>query len=394
MTKRRHSWAVIILTGILTGTMGISCLIPALSVNISAHLLKGEPWHAGAVFIVTVLLGSFVMIIRQIAKAHKASEIAFLCLIAGLACLSFNLKNAANSVTISREAFADPRKAQNEMIKRLENEANILTDILRGQRPRSSAVIAAEISGKLLDPAAEGCTGTAWNGPVTKEVCPIVANLRAEKAAAERFEKDQDRWREIQDQLNGLKGGAVSGDPQVENIAKVLGVVMTISETSLKYVALGNDLHTAIVIELVAMLGLPICWFAFSLAIRREEVEPDAVPVAAPVEDAQPEPVTVEEAAPAPEPKPSKTGKTKTAIPECVDRFFSEMVVKKTGGRLGASGFYAEYVDWCRAEGIDPVSPQKFGRCATATFKKAEGATNAYIGIGIRQKTAKLKVVK
>jgi hypothetical protein len=123
--------------------------------------------------------------------------------------------------------------------------------------------------------------------------------------------------------------------------------------------------------------------------LRREEIEA-VEPVAAPAETVEPEP----EAVPAIEAKPSKTGKTKTVIPECVERFFSDSVAKRSGGRLGATDFYQAYAEQCRAEGGDPVSPQKFGRCATANFRKAQGATNVYLGISIRQKTAKLKVVR
>lgn len=415
-----------IIAGIIAGILALSCLVPSLSVNISAHLLRGEPWHSGAIYVVTVLMAAVVMIARPIALRYNEKQVAMVCLILAVVALTFNTKNAVVSSTISRAAFSDPRKAEIAMITSLEAEQNILANIIAKSPARSSDIIGGEIATFLLDPAAGDCGG-AWNGPVTKRVCPDVIRLRAEKSTALDYERKQARLAEVRDELNKLKARPSMADPNVENIGLLLSFVMTVNEGTHKWIGLGDDLHVALCVELLAMLGPSVCWFlfaAFALHGRQERRRtdtpglPDTIATAMIAEIGQPKamitamidppiteenqsredtaPAIIAEAAAADGPTEGQRGASRqrngrtVTIPTCVQAFFDSHVIKQASGKVGATELYEAYV----AASTAPVSQALFGRAATATFKKKMGREISYVGITVRGARPALRSVK
>lgn len=89
-----------------------------------------------------------------------------------------------------RQSVADAAKDARAERKRIELELTAIGVV------RPSAAIKAELDGLLLTPGADGCA--VINGKVTREVCPKVSDLRAEKARAERRES-------LERQLGGVQ---------------------------------------------------------------------------------------------------------------------------------------------------------------------------------------------
>lgn len=430
------NWTAKILAGMLTAFLALACLIPSLSVNITAHAAKGESWHAGAVYIVAVLVAAVCIIARRIARRSNDFDTARACLILAVILLSFNVKNAWNSSTISRAEFGDPRRAENVILTRLHGEEKRLQEILAKSSPRASTVIQADIDLKLQDPKADGCpVGGAWNGPVTKEVCPEVGRLRTEKAAAVAYEADKLALAEVRWKLSDpAKREKTVTDPTVQNVGMMLGLAMTVTDTTQKWIGIGDDLHVALVVESLAILGPDICLFLFLTIIaglRREPNQPRAEPeiltreeiVTAPeplvAKEIEAEILTIEEAIPDPvmiaPPEPVATVPTEEAprppqkqggrvamkkgrnvtIPTAVQKFFDVHVARAgNDDSIGATDFYEAYAGWAGENGEEVVSPNMFGRAASATYKKAEGRTNRYVGIKLKGMRPKLKAVK
>lgn len=395
-----------IIAGIIAGMGAFSCLIPAVSVNLAAHVSKGEAWHASAIFIVAVLVAAAAMIIRPIALRSNEKQVAFACLVLALACLSFNLKNAMTSVTISRAAYGDPRRAEMANIAAMKSEQNILANILakssQAEGAKSSQEWRAEIAAKEADPIftradrSNRCTNSTIQ--TSAVFCGERATFLAGLARAEDLERKQARLDAIGDQLRNVKQVSVMADPAVDNLVALAGFFISISDETTKYVGLGNDLHTAIFVELLAALGPSIFFFGFTaFAARRDDViERDIAPAMAspvacdaaaqceestlPVAVAEPEPVANPDVR-KPEKKPAPT----KPLPPCVASFFDTNVTERRGGSIGATDFYVAYVASCSG---DPVSQAKFGRAATATFKKSAGRTNVYVGISLKGRPA------
>ncbi|WP_171946466.1 helix-turn-helix domain-containing protein [Hyphomicrobium sp. CS1GBMeth3] len=104
---------------------------------------------------------------------------------AGLAAVAFSATaelslNATmrGDLVAQRSSNADEVASANARYLRVEYELTALAP------SRPAAEIQAELDGLLLRPGVDGCREI--NGPITKEVCPRVAELRAEAARAQR----------------------------------------------------------------------------------------------------------------------------------------------------------------------------------------------------------------
>lgn len=111
-----------------------------------------------------------------------------------------------------REAESTSARSVHSTFQRIESELAAIGIT------RPSSAIGSEIERLLLTPGADGCA--AINGRVTREVCPKVAELRAEQATAERRET-------LEGQLHGVQTIAPSkvSDPGSVALATYLAAL-------------------------------------------------------------------------------------------------------------------------------------------------------------------------
>jgi hypothetical protein len=117
--------------GLACGAGAIACLVPAISVNLTAHLIKGEPWHAGAIYFVSVVVASVSGLVLIEAIKQRAHFLTFIGAVILTLAISFNLINALGSSRISRASVSEPREALRASLERLEEEASTLLKSLK-----------------------------------------------------------------------------------------------------------------------------------------------------------------------------------------------------------------------------------------------------------------------
>lgn len=143
------------------------------------------------------------------------------CVALALVCIVYSFTAELGLAAGSRSDLAAARAAQAEAARtvtaeRQRAEAELAT--LPVARPAGQ--VQAELDGLLIRPGVNGCV--VIDGKVTREVCPRVAELRSEKAVAER-----------RDQLATVISRTASGPPQaVQQADPLAGAVATYAQAA------------------------------------------------------------------------------------------------------------------------------------------------------------------
>lgn len=103
----------------------------------------------------------------------------------GVVCVAYSLSAQLSLVSMSRSDLVAERSAQSDAgTKANDRYDRSKLELLTLPTTRPKSELDAKIAGLLQTPGADGCQ--AINGKVTREVCPQVAELKAEAARAER----------------------------------------------------------------------------------------------------------------------------------------------------------------------------------------------------------------
>jgi hypothetical protein len=186
----------------------------AFNVGASQHVALGIILAAGALG--GELLKPFAFVAALQALASWQPLRAATCLILGAVCVVYSLSSELALSASSRGDLAAQRGRNVEAAanaKQRHDDAKRELDRLLATKPRGQ--LEAEIAALLLDPMTNGCT--TIDGPVSKRVCPAVANLRAELARATERERLQAVMIETEGKREGVEAVA-SADPLADAV--------------------------------------------------------------------------------------------------------------------------------------------------------------------------------
>ncbi len=136
------------------------------------------------------------------------------CLLLAVVCVVYSFSAELSLAAGSRGDMAASRAAASETARTISSErqrAEAELSTLPLVRP--AAQLQAELDGLLVRPGVNGCV--AIDGRVTREVCPQVAELRSQKAVADR-----------RDHLDGVISRTASGPAQVVQAADPLAAAI------------------------------------------------------------------------------------------------------------------------------------------------------------------------
>ena len=249
---------------------------------------------------------------------------------------------------------------------------------------RAATVIESEINTQLRKPGTDGCpAGVAWNGPVTKEVCPKVDTLRRELARAKiRDQAEIDLAPALQTWRQATpSGGKLAQESQ--GIPQLLLALIGISVPS--WSALASLFMLGI--EGGAIL-LPILVERASRETRRPTAIGETSVDTPAKRSPQPEPEAGEtQTSPiSPEVSPTLSPRTQRDRDELA-AFLDDKSERATGERVQASKLYAVYFQWKTERGEPPMKVQPFGTLLGAhlglTKRKISGK-NWYLDVRLR----------
>jgi hypothetical protein len=249
---------------------------------------------------------------------------------------------------------------------------------------RAVTVIQNEIDTQLRKPGTDGCpAGVAWNGPVTKVVCPKVDTLRGELARAKIRDQAEidlvpalEEWRKATP-----SGGKVVQETQ--GIPQLLLALIGISVPS--WSALASLFMLGI--EGGAIL-LPILVERASRETRRPAVVGEALvdtPAKRPPQS-EPAPGETQVSPASPEVSPTLSPRAQRDRDELA-AFLDEKSERAAGERVQASKLYAVYFQWKTERGETPMKVQPFGALLGAQLgltKRKISGKNWYLDVRLR----------
>jgi hypothetical protein len=246
---------------------------------------------------------------------------------------------------------------------------------------RAATIIQNEIDRQLLEPGTDGCpAGVAWNGPVTKKVCPKVAKLREELARAKiRDQAEIDlvpalkEWREAK---------PVATRPEQERVG-IIQFLLALVGISTSWTAVMSTLWM-IAFEGGAII-IPIIVERASREGRKPEPEGEAFEPAL----AQKSPQAGPETSDTNPPQGLPEGLTDRARRDLADvtAFLRECCERTPGQRVQATPFYFVYCEWKQERSETAMSLAQFGIVLTRHLglsKVKSDGKNWYQGVRLR----------
>ena len=209
----------------------------------------------------------------------------------------------------------------------------------------------------------------------SRDLCQAIERLNAELATAQEAKALQGKFDDVALRLSKMNAANAlkSVDPQADALAKITGF-------SPDTVRMGLAVLIAVLIELGSGLGF---WLLMPAEAPQEgeAAKPDKRK-REPVKKAY---VAQFAATPPPEPE--------TCI---VEKWASEMVIRRRNGHVLASELRASFKSWCQANGLAPINPTTFGRRMTAlNFKRKKiGGAVRYESIAVRGVRPELTVIE
>lgn len=242
-----------------------------------------------------------------------------------------------------------------------------------------AAVNAAENDRLFSDQRTKGCTDATVPESIT--FCSDHAALKRELENAKAANELDGRLAELRDELRQTQ--AVSeADPQATMVAMLLGVKVT--HDIVQKMLTGRSVGFAVLLELIAGLGLFAVWSPLLKARRRNRTE--AAEAAAQDRDRQPSETastllsrtSPDAADPAPSREVAVAGGERPYGD--VTKFFREHTVPDLGAEHSATEMYERYCDVCEEEEREPVAITMFGRKAGEFVTKGTGRRVSYLG--------------
>lgn len=256
---------------LLAYASALSLLGVSIAMNLQAGIAKSEAlsgqitWGAASAASDVLKALSPIFIVWAIAQREVLRALAgtaLLIVTAGYAIIS-----AVSYTHGSREDLVGLRGSEAATHERAESSyraAQAALSELPSTRP--SAEVKASLSGLLADPNAGDCQ--IIDGPVTRRVCPQVAELRAELARADERARLQGELKEAKGRLDGLPAPKV-GDPATEAVTRALGQIGFVVDPA--NVALWLSFSGVVLIEVGSIFGLLLA-SGSAVPIRRENV--------------------------------------------------------------------------------------------------------------------------
>jgi hypothetical protein len=256
---------------------------------------------------------------------------------------------------------------------------------------RAVAVIEAEIGQLLLTPGTDGCPiGVAWNGPVTKKVCPDVAKLRTELARAETRDKAQ------ADLTPAIAAWSKATPPASSTHESAGPVAFALAALGLQ-VGGWSQLIASLIMAIVegGAIIVPMLIGAASRAGARV-VATGAVPTPQTAQVVQPTAPTTGATNPPASPAPLPLGVTDRTRRDILElrAFLLDQVEPAHGDRVQSASLYLIYTTWKKdasrrgfKPGEEPMTIVQFGKLLSKpiglTKQKIEGR-QYYLNIRLR----------
>jgi hypothetical protein len=276
------------------------------------------------------------------------------------AAIGFAASTRGETVTINQAAI-DSREAWKATIERVEKQLDQLGI------PRAAAIIQTEIDALLRTPGADDCE--IINGPVTRDVCPKVDQLRKERAVADRVADLEAELVAARQKLQNAPVAALMSDPQSATLSRL----MLFSEAEIRDAI---AFLIAAIVEIGSALG-----FTFMVLAGRAA------------------PVTSPPASPVPEPTAPPKMQMPVSLPETpadtVARWTLARLDVLHEGRIQAECAYKDFKHWCVVEGIEACTLQMFGRRFTEIIEGMGGrklkvnGRAYYQGVALQERPAR-----
>jgi len=223
--------SLILLRNLVVGLLAAATLLWSLIYNLKSKLPevgRGSVWSVGPtemvvpILAVILLAASFHALVRFWTDRNFVGIIGSIVMVAIMFGYTFKAAYEANAMIRegARQEAANKNGGGDRKAKR-EQEINEEIRSLRLQLDRNDtpASIEAEINKYLQDPRTEGCKpGTLWNGPVTKQICPIVGDLRIKKVKAQRVEDLMAERQKIWSAITKIEESKGDVDPRTKYV--------------------------------------------------------------------------------------------------------------------------------------------------------------------------------
>jgi hypothetical protein len=282
------------------------------------------------------------------------------------AAVGFAASTRGETVTVNQAAI-DSRKAWKATIERVEKQLDHLGI------PRAAAIIQTEIDALLRTPGADDCE--VINGPVTRDVCPKVDQLRKQRAVADRVADLEAELVAARQKLQNAPVAALMSDPQSATLSRL----MLLSEAEIRDAI---AFLIAAIVEIGSALGFTFMVLAGRTEIRIGELieaQKEIVGLAT-VGDAmraryregtEVRP-TLSEAGISKK-LSSRANKLIETPTDVITRWtYSRLDVLSTG-RIQANPAYQDFTIWCEENSSKTCTAQMFGRQLTKIIETMGG---------------------
>lgn len=254
----------------------LSLIGVSIAMNLQAGLAKSETLQGQVTWAIASAASDILKAVAPIFIAYAIAQRDFLRTLAGLTVLvvtgGYALVSAISYSHGSRVDVAGARSAEAAIHARASTsyrDAQIALSAIPAARP--VAELGASISGLLADPRAGDCR--TMDGPVSRRVCPQVAELRTELGRAAERSRLQGELERAKVRLDGLPAPRIA-DPAAEAVTRFFGEIGVAVDPS--DVALWLSLSGVILVEVGSMFGLLLASGSAGPLIR--PAVPDLVP--------------------------------------------------------------------------------------------------------------------
>ena len=412
-----------ILSGATIAIVAAASLTPSIAINIGYVLNQGGEIALLVLAIMSVLTAPLCLTAFPKLYEGKRFDLMAAAAVLFVLALSFNVSNALALVGGERDSASNTRKSHITKINlanaRLLNVERSLADSRILARNETPAMIRAELLRLTADPI---YSRSRQCGDVTLEEsklhCGLIANTKRREAAAEQVVSLTAEQKKLTAQLSELGAGTSALDPKTDRVARLINLLVPISNNSERWVGYSLDVLTALLVECLGAflpsIAVVLLWptkSAFKASDIRDEICADLKPTPKlkdQLGSGDPELAeivgsqnaqgysegakllqyrTIGRADSRKKGQSERSSRPRnTKIPESVRAFCSRCVVLRKGGEIQAKMLYGAYSEDCVTAGITPVSHKVFGLAMAALgYEKKAGRVVVYQGIALRR---------
>jgi hypothetical protein len=206
-----------------------------------------------------------------------------------------------------------------------------------GEIAKGSAAVLARVVGDRGRTVEQISSGCSLNRKDSREACAEVAELAQEGERSREYARLEGRAKGLRKELDKLKAGSASGDPQLDALEELVG--MTPWAIGRKQIEVGLSLLVALFIELGSGLGLYIATTPWRSVVQVEARARGSA-----------------------QKRERKAREVGAMTLGSIEEFMLERLEPRAGGQLSGGDLFMAYRGWCGGKSLVPYVRKEFAQ--------------------------------